>query len=104
MRRLFAALLPALALLVLAGCGTDDRPADERAYLDAVYSAARDNGSGIAGYGDDDNVALGRAVCDDLSGGKAPGEVARGLRGSDTRGVSDVASEIVGAAEVNLCS
>lgn len=103
MRRFFAALLPALAVLALAGCGGDDRPADERAYLDGVYSAARDNGSGIAGYGDDRNVALGRAVCDDLAGGKAPAEVARGLAGSDTRGVSAVASDIVGMAEVHLC-
>lgn len=95
---------PLLLLAVLAGCtsGPDKSTADG-AYLDRVHTAARDTGSGITGYGDTRIIELGRAVCDDLTAGTPPGDIAAGLAAQDTPGVSRVAGPLVGAANAHLC-
>lgn len=90
-----------VAAVALAGCGAG-RPESEQAYLDAVYSAASERGSGIAGFGDDKNVALGRAVCEDLAAGKAPTEIVADLRQSGDA-IGSVATEVVAFADVHLC-
>lgn len=100
-------ILSALPLLGLAvGCGSDesDLPENEQAFLDALYEDAREAGSGIAGLGDQDNIDLGYAVCEDLEE-MAPTEVVQSLEkpsGEETP-ISKVASPLVGQAQIYLC-
>lgn len=96
----------AIAVLLLAAtaCGSgDDLPDSERSYLDAVYKAASEKGSGIKGYGDDKNLKLGRDVCDRLGDGHAPTDVVQNIKQNNDAAVSKVASEIVGNAQIHLC-
>ncbi|MFG7941201.1 DUF732 domain-containing protein [Streptomyces cacaoi] len=102
------AVLGFVLAAALTACGSDDsRPQDERDYLSHVYDAAKKEGSGIKGYGDDKVVKLGRDVCKKLDGGAAPGDVVAAIKrddGSDFHAVSDVATEIVGSAQTYLCN
>ncbi|WP_304452941.1 DUF732 domain-containing protein [Nocardiopsis sp. YSL2] len=75
---------------------------DEQAFLDALYEDAAAAGSGIHGFGDEDNVELGYAVCSDIEDGMAPTEVVQSLQGVDGP-IADVASELVGHAQAHLC-
>ena len=102
-RRITLAVVAVAALS--AGCGgsggRDD--ASEQAYLDGLYAAARDKGSGIHGYGDERVLRLGRDACSRLADGELPGDVVADYVAQDVRGVSSVASEVVGFAELHLC-
>lgn len=104
MRRTTALLAAAALALATIGCSSEpDRPKHEQQYLDALYDAARKNGSGIKGFGDDKNLELGYAVCKDLAAGKTPGDIAAGLKASDNGPVAKVAAAVVGNAELYLC-
>ncbi|MFD9146218.1 DUF732 domain-containing protein [Streptomyces diastaticus] len=110
MRRRAAILATATAvLLVSTACGSsdDDRPQNERDYLTSVYDAAQKQGSGIKGYGDEKVLGLGREVCTSLDEGAAPGDVVAAIKRGDEgdfNAVGDVASEIVGSAQLHLCT
>lgn len=94
--------LAGVVALVVAGCGGPQHSPAEQAYLDGLQTAARDAGSGVRGYGDEDNLNLARAVCADLEAGIAPAEIARGLRGSGGP-IGKVAHNVVGLAQTHLC-
>ncbi|TQN30636.1 uncharacterized protein DUF732 [Haloactinospora alba] len=80
---------------------------DEQAFLDALYEDAKEQGSGIHGFGDEDNLELGYAVCSDLEDGMAPTEVVQSLQPDDGEDeetpISKVASPLVGHAQTYLC-
>jgi hypothetical protein len=101
-----AAALLAAGLLALgtAGCGAgDDRPENERAYLDGLYDAASAKGSGIKGYGDQKNIDLANTVCDALSAGQTPEAVIANIEQDPARGVSEMAPDIVDGAQEHIC-
>lgn len=104
--RALTATLAALALATLTACGSSgpDLPEHEQAFLDALYDDASEVGSGIKGLGDQDNLDLGYAVCEDLDGGMAPTDVVASLQpaGEETP-ISKVAAPLVGHADVYLC-
>lgn len=106
--RALTATLAALALAAaLTACGSNapDLPEHEQAFLDALYDDASEAGSGIHGFGDQDNLDLGYAVCEDLDGGMAPTDVVQSLEkpaGEETP-ISKVAAPLVGHADVYLC-
>lgn len=102
MRRALIAFA-ALPLLVACGGNGAEFPENEQAYLDQLSDAASEQGSGIRGLGDQDNLDLGYAVCDDIDNGMAPTEVVQSLQQGDETPISKVASDLVGAAQVHLC-
>lgn len=105
MRRTLTTLLAALALTATA-CGSDEPewPEHEQAFLDALYEDAREAGSGTSGLGDQDNLDLGYAVCDDIADGMTPTDVVSSLQSAgEEPPISKVASPLVGHAEVYLC-
>jgi hypothetical protein len=118
--------LPVAALLALTACelestdGADESESDtaanayydgiadhEAAYLDMLYEHAEANGSGIKSLGDEWNVDLGYAVCDDIASGMTPTDVVASIakvdEGETVAPISKVASELVGSAQLHLC-
>ncbi|MEV2277670.1 DUF732 domain-containing protein [Nocardiopsis sp. NPDC049922] len=79
-----------------------DTTEGEQTFLDSLYEDAAAAGSGIRGFGDEDNLELGYAVCDDIEAGMAPTEVVQSLQVEDGP-IADVATELVGHAQVYLC-
>lgn len=81
--------------------------AEER-FLQAVYDAAEAEGSGIRGMGDEWVLDLGYAICGDLEAGMSAGDVAVSVRraneGQWVDPTGPIASEIVGNAQMFLCS
>jgi hypothetical protein len=81
--------------------------AAEQTYLDALYKAAEEEGSGIKSYGDEWNIDLGHAVCQDIADGMAPTEVVMGLnqteQDSRLKPISKVSHRLVGLAQMHLC-
>lgn len=95
------------AALATTACGPSgpDLPEHEQAFLDALYADAREAGSGIKGLGDQDNLDLGYAVCDDIESGMAPTDIVQSLQkpGDEETPISRVASPLVGHAQTHLC-
>lgn len=104
--RALAATLTALALTAATACSSGpDLPEHEQAFLDALYDDASEAGSGIRGFGSEDNIELGYAICEDLDGGMTPTDVVQSLEqpdGEETP-ISKVASPLVAHADVYLC-
>lgn len=84
----------------------EERTNEDR-FLEAVYEAAREEGSGIHGKGDEWVTDLGYAVCEDIEDGMAPTEVVISLKraneGARLDPVGPVASQLVGNAQLYLC-
>ncbi|MCY9786911.1 DUF732 domain-containing protein [Nocardiopsis sp. EMB25] len=59
-------------------------------------------GPALRGFGDEDNLTSGQAVCDDIAAGMAPTEVVRSLQGEDGP-IADAATGLVGRARAYPC-